>query len=153
MARTARYYKDKLWEMKYSESNNSYYTMYPVEKPKKGQRRTQRKWLRGDEEQAIIKFNLFFDDLEGKQNTYVNTQGEVYIPSMGSIDLETGKYPKQMIQLPIDEKHYFSWLREKIINKEFDYLAQGTGYHGLVKLPNILNAKDEIPLTDRKSVV
>ena len=139
MKKVERLFNGKLWKLSYSESNKSYYTMYPVKNPKKGERKTKRKWLGGDEVQAQIDFINFFDGLEGKEKTFISTEGEVYFPSMGSIDVRTQTYPKQRVMIPIEESLYFAWLRQKIMNKEFEYLAEGTGYADLTKLPQIMN--------------
>ena len=112
------------------------------------QRKTKRKWLGGDETQAEIAFNIFWDEIEGTQKTFIPTETNIVTTPFPHFDMDTGKIQTNTVKVPVEEKHYFQWLRKKIADKEFDYLAQGTGYHNLVKLPNILNSRDHIPLTE-----
>lgn len=148
MAKIGRFYKGKLWELSFSESNKSYYTMYPLTNVKKGQRKTKRKWLGGDEVQSETAFTLFWDDIEGTQKTFIPTEADIITTPFPHFDMQTGKPWTNTVKIPIEDKHYFNWLRNKITNKEFDYLAKGTGYANLTKLPNILNSKDHIPLSE-----
>ena len=150
MRELGRFYKGKLWKLSYSKSNKSFYTMYPLSKPKgKSKRKTDRKWLGGDEEQAEVEFTLFWDKLEGKQKTFI--ESETRIARIGGFHPGNIRNPEENLgtyNVPVEESHYFRWLREKLNKKEFASLAEGTGYHNLLRLPDIINHTVDTPLSD-----
>lgn len=141
--------------------------MYPIHNES---RTTKRKWLGRDYQQAVINFNLHWDELEGKQKVKINTEIEQAINPYAHNDTQT-KLLEEMVknkQLPIiplkikgldttklkyktkvrvDESIYFTWLRNKIMHKEFKDLAEGTGYSNLIRLDEIINHMQDIPLS------
>ena len=149
MKKLARFYKGKLWNLSFSDSNKSFYTMYPLDKPKgKSKRKTARKWLGGNEEQAQVEFTLFWDRLEGKQKTFIESETRIVRP--GAFHPGNIRNPEEnlsTVNVPVEEDHYFDWLRDKLNKKEFASLAEGTGYHNLVKLPEFINHTVDIPLS------
>jgi len=133
--------------------------MYPVSKGSTGsKRKTVRKWLGRDRRQAEIDFTLFWDAIEGKGTRHISIEVEnknLYpiAKPVGKISSLQDAIDSDLILTKntiadIDEKHYFNWLRDKILNKQFQELAEGTGFYNLVNLPSILNHTTDTKLKD-----
>ena len=50
------------------------------------------------------------------------------------------------LRIHVAEQHYYNWLRDKIINKEFSSLAEGTGFINLTRIPEILDHTQNLSL-------